>query len=240
MTLNGKKMHLLVIVIVILFGISLIIVTGKVMMFVPIGPGVPPSEYLPQLMISGNDAYSVCSEYKDQERTLYFTPVGERENENYRQFPPLSPFSSYRLFRDENTNTTLIISVWYFNSQADFRAAQQNLLAFLKENGTVNSSDLEIGNKSTICGATGNTPRDSRFNSPNTIRVTSFAGSDESGIFLTNSRPLIPTRDDYFIQYVGVINSTDLSGNTGEIKNLVAAVSLNQRYFLNGEVDELS
>ncbi|MFZ1128492.1 hypothetical protein [Methanoregula sp.] len=239
MTVTDKKLGFLTIAIIILLGILLIIATGKLFV-VPIGPGVPPPEYLPGLMTTGNNDYMVCSGDLNQNETVYFIPVGKTVNENYGQFPPLSRFSSYRLFLDTKTNNTLIISVWYFNSEADFGAAQQTLLTFLRQNGTARSSGLEINSTFSVCNDSMNSTQNQGSYDPKTLRVTSFAGSDESGIFLTNSRPLIPTRDDYFIQYIGVINSPDLSGNTGEIKNLIAAASLNQRYFLNGEIDELS
>ncbi|MDD1702347.1 MAG: hypothetical protein LUQ31_05145 [Methanoregula sp.] len=239
MTVTNRKLGILTLAIIIILGILLIIATGKLFV-VPIGPGVPPSEYLPGLMITGNNDYTVCSGDHNQNETVYFIPVGKIVNENYGQFPSLSRFSSHRLFLDNKTNNTLIISVWYFNNEADFVAAKQNLLTFLRQNGTARSFGLEINSTLSVCNDSMNSPKIQGSYNPKTLPVTAFADSDESGIFLTNSRPLIPTRDDYFIQYVGVINSTDGSGNNEEIKNLIAAASLNQRYFLNGEIDELT
>ena len=43
----------------------------------------------------------VCSGDLNQNETVYFIPVGKTVNENYGQFPPLSRFSSYRLFLEQ-------------------------------------------------------------------------------------------------------------------------------------------
>ncbi len=205
-----------------------------------VGPGVPPAQYLPRLLIPDSDIYSVnCSGHNDQQGAKQFTHLGMIIDENYGQFPPLSLDSSYGLFRSEKTNNTLIISVWYFNNEADFRTAQETLLAFLKLNGAVNTSDLGIDN-SNLCSSTGT--RNEALNpepaGPETIRTTSFISSSGSGVFLAINRPLISGRDDFFIQYIGVINSTNPSGNAAEIRDLV---TLNNRpYNLKGMIDGLT
>ncbi|PKL58902.1 MAG: hypothetical protein CVV34_00540, partial [Methanomicrobiales archaeon HGW-Methanomicrobiales-5] len=85
---------------------------------------------------------------------------------------------------------------------------------------------------------TGNTTLKPESAGPKTIRATSFTNSSDSGIFLTISRPLISGRDDFFIQYIGVINSTNPSGNAADIRDLV---TLNNRpYNLKGMIDGLT
>lgn len=239
MTVKDKKLSLLTLAIIILLGIVFLIATGKLFV-VPIGPGVPPLEYLPGLMITGNDNYTVCSGGINYNETAYFIPEGKTVNENYGQFPLLSGFSSYRLFQDQKSNTTLIISVWYFNSEADFVTAQQTLRNFLRQNGTIRSVGLETDRNSRVCNAPVNSTLNQGTYAEKILNVTSYEGSAGSGIILTNSRPLMPSRDDYFIQYIGVIDTTDRPGNAEEIRNLIAAASLNQRYFLNGDINELS
>ena len=132
MTSSGKKINLLAILILILCGILLILTVKSLM----VGPGVPPAQYLPRLLIPESDIYSVnCSGHNDQQGAKHFTQMGMIRDENYGQFPPLSLYSSYGLFRSDKTNNSMIISVWYFNNEADFRTAQQSLLVFLKQNG---------------------------------------------------------------------------------------------------------
>jgi hypothetical protein len=215
----------------------LLILTAKSLM---IGPGVPPAQYLPRLLIPESDIYSVnCSDHNDQQGVKHFTQVGIVRDENYGQFPPLSLYSSYGLFRSEKTNNTLVISVWYFNKEAEFRTAQQSLLAFLKQNGAVDTYDLETDNPdvclSTDTGSDAVTPGS---RGAETIRSTWFTNSSGPGVFLAISRPLISGRDDFFIQYIGEVNSTNPSGNEAEIRDLV---TLNNRpYNLKGIIHELT
>lgn len=236
MTLSEKKLNVIVIVIVILCGFLLIVAAKSLM----VGPGVPPAKYLPRLLIPESDIYSVnCSDNNDPQGAKHFTQVGPVRDGNFGQFPPLSLYSSYGLFRSEKTNNTLIVSVWYFNSESDFLTAQQSLLDFLKQEGTVDTTDLEIDNP-TLCSSsgTGNDALNPEYSGQKTIRTTSFISGSGSGVFLAINRPLISSRDDFFIQYVGVINSTNPLGNTAEIRDLV---NLNNRpYHLKGTINRLT
>jgi hypothetical protein len=234
MTLSGKKINLFAVALVILLGIVFIIAAKSVM----IGPGVPPAKYLPRLLIPEGDIYSAdCSGPGDM-GMKYFSQTGTVHDENYGQFPTLTPYSSYGLFRSEKTNNTMVISVWYFDSEADFRTAQHNMLAFLEQNGTDGEYDLETGSPTMCTGTgTGNSTPNQLQENPKTVRTTKFTGNFGSGVFLAISRPLMPGRDDFFIEYAGTVNSTNPSGDASEVRDLVA---LNNRpYNLKGTIEEL-
>jgi len=234
MNLSRNRIGIIIGVIFLVIGIFLIA------QFVKIGPGVPPAQYLPRLLIPEGDISSMnCSGYAGSSGTKYFTRLGQIRDDNPQHFPHLSDYSSYRMYRSERTNATVMIAVWYFSSDADFSVAKKKLSGYLQQNGTVASRELVLENSvgDTCSGLT----KDSGTSGPSrvtAIQVTSFSGTSGSGVFFTSSRPLISSRDDFFIQYYGTAGDSNKPGDTAEIVDLI---NLNERpYHLKGKIGPLA
>lgn len=72
---------------------------------------------------------------------------------------------------------------------------------------------------------------------PYSFNVTGYKSPETSGYFLVYEKPFLKGRDDYFVVYYGVSNTTNLTKEATELKKLIAE----SYYMSNGEgkVDSL-
>jgi hypothetical protein len=223
--------------------IVLILVIGGIFLginFLKVGPGVPPPQYLPHLLIPEGDlAPGNCFGQAETRGSIHFVRLGQISDENPALFPALSRHSSYVTYQSGTTNATMIIAAWYFDNERDFSRAQKDLLAYLTAHGTTGTREiiLEYPGQCSTSG-TGNETKIPGLEKSRTIRGTTYSGKTGSGIFLSVSRPLMNERDDFFIQYYGTADPQGLYGNFSEIFDLV---TMNERpYSRTGDIRPLS
>ncbi len=230
----SNRIKIVIILILVIGGIFLVINCLK------IGPGVPPPQYLPRLLIpEGDIATENCSGQADTSKSIHFVRLGRISDESTALFPALSRYSSYATYQSGTTNATMIIAAWYFDNERDYSQAQKDLLEFLTANGTTDAREiiLEYPNKCRDSG-TRNETKIPGLGKSRTIRGTTYSGKTGSGIFLAVSRPLMNERDDFFIQYYGTADPQGLFKNSSEIFDMI---SMNERpYSLTGDIQPLS
>ncbi len=229
-----SRMKIVIVLILIILGILFVISSLK------IGPGVPPPQYLPRLLIpEGDVSVQNCSQTNDTISTIRFVRRGRISDENSALFPALSRYSSHALYQSVTTNATMIIAVWYFDNEREYSQAQEDLLTYLATEGTTNSAEILV-DYPVLCEGNSASGETKILGSGNKqrIRGTWYSGHFGSGIFLAISRPLMSERDDFFIQYYGMTEPYRQGNNSSEISDLIA---LNERpYSLKGTIGPLS
>jgi hypothetical protein len=230
----SNRIKIVIVLILVIGGIFLVINCLK------IGPGVPPPQYLPRLLIpEGDIAAGNCSGQTDTPGPIHFVRLGRISDENPALFPALSRYSSYATYQSGTTNATMIIAAWYFDNERDYAQAQKDLLAYLTANGTTDAIEINLEYPDT-CNDSGtrNETKIPGLEKSRTIRGTTYSGKTGSGIFLAVSHPLMSERDDFFIQYYGTADPQGLSRNTSEIFDLIM---MNERpYSRTGDTRPLS
>ncbi|WP_269851429.1 hypothetical protein [Methanosarcina horonobensis] len=155
-----------------------------------IGPGLPPSEGMPEWYIpetwKGNIQSCTSS------------------------FPEISPYCNAG-----NYSGRKYINVWYFDDESEFLKGEDTLYRYLEENGNVFQEELNISAElqeeierrevENFCNIT-------------SFNVTGYESPETSGYFLVYERPFLETREDYFIVYYGIMGLTNLTEETPELK----------------------
>jgi hypothetical protein len=174
--------------------IFFLIAVWFVLDFVKIGPGLPPPESMPKWYIPG------AWQGNAEKCTL--------------AFPEISPYCKVGKYPGGR-----FINVWYFDDESKFLNGEESLYRYLEENGSVLNQKLnisaelheEIGRREVE-----NSPNITSFNS------AGYESSKTSGYFLVYKRPFLEGREDYFIAYYGIMETTNLTEETPELKKLIA------------------
>jgi len=201
------KIALLVFLIIALLGVWLIFDV------IPIGPGLPPSEGMPGWYIPG------AWQGNEQGCTSLF--------------PKISPYCNAGNYSQEE-----LINVWYFNDESEFLKGEDTLYRYLEENGNVFYQELNVSEELQEVIERRETENVwGPIYSHHSFNATGYKSPETSGYFLVYEKPFLKGRDDYFIVYYGVRNTTNLTKEAPKLKKLIAE----SYYMANGEgkVDSL-
>lgn len=131
-------------------------------------------------------------------------------------FPEISPYSKYRNFSGEK-----LIIVWYFADESELLKGEDTLYRYLDENGNVSQQELNI--------RTG-FQEETKIIETNNFNATRFESQETSGYFLVYEKPFLEAREDYFIVYYGIRETTNLTKETPALKELIA-----KSYYMGNE-----
>jgi hypothetical protein len=185
-----------------IFFIIALIGIWLVLDFIKIGPGLPPSESMPKWYIPG------AWQGNAEKCTL--------------TFPEISPYCKVGKYPGGR-----FINVWYFDDESKFLKGEATLYRYLEENGNVFHLELNISaelQEEIARREVENSPNITSFNS------TGYESSKTSGYFLVYKRPFLEGREDYFIAYYGIMETTNLTEETPELKKLIA-----ESYYMSNE-----
>ncbi|KGK98505.1 hypothetical protein LI82_12490 [Methanococcoides methylutens] len=166
--------------------------------FITIGPGLPPSEAMPDWYVpkSITDSKQECTPF----------------------FPKISKYCSYGNY----TRRTMLV-VWYFDDDKKFLQSENELNEYLSERGKVSTVQLdiseEIGEEIKRLESK-NTWRPTL--GPKRFDATKYESEITSGYFLVYKKPFLESREDQFIVYYGTKGSVNLSEQTPALKKLIA------------------
>lgn len=194
----------------------LIIIVGGIWFildFIAIGPGLPPSEAMPDWYVPKS--------------------ITDNKQECTLLFPKISQFCSYG-----NYTRRTMLAVWYFDDDKKFLQSENELTQYLEEHGQVSTVQLDINEeideevkRLESKNAWRPTFGQKKFD------AAKYDSEITSGYFLVYKKPFLESRNDYFIVYYGTRGSVNLSEQTPVLKKLIA-----KTYYManeNGTVEGL-
>jgi hypothetical protein len=178
--------------------------------FLSIGPGLPPSEGMPE---------------------WYFPDSVHTNNTYLAYFPDISEYAASGVH-----SSHIMMCVWYFDDRETFLEASGGLSEYLAESGTVGVTELDIADElnKTIEARESKKYWKPTFG-PKTFNATVYENGTTSGYFLVYSKPFLESRDDYFIVYYGTKNNGSLPEQEQQLEELIA----DSYYNSEGEVTGL-
>ena len=208
--------------------------------FVMIGPGLPKDQNFAATMVSPQSMiFQNCSDGdKIFEKGSEFC-IEQVSLEHYPQFHELTPMTSFVIFRNMNTSGKRVAAFWQFTSKGDFAIAERQLCKFLQGSGGVSIADLDLNHhKIAIRHYHQNYPEKRIDQIPNQITGTAFTGKETAGYFFVVNQPISKTRDDFFIEYIGLVGDTNLTANSSDLEYLIAMQG-DMYYLFNGNIQPL-
>lgn len=229
---KGKRIPPIVIVITLVICVLIVIFLRSII----IGPGIPPNADLSYLALQEGNPIRGCSLQINQSEMTHDFCIENLQTDNFPQFHELSPTSRYAIVKNAGSDNELVIAIWYFNQKKNFVSEEGQLLKYLKDTGNVSLTELEIPEEPQAIA--GKNSSENRYTIPRTLRGIAYSGNVTAGYFFVARQPVSPDREDYFIEYYGLINSTNLSSGTSSIKKLLIANS--DSFIFSGNVGPIS
>jgi hypothetical protein len=173
------------------------------------GPGLPGPDGLPYMLIPESPEFERINEYQ--------YPAQPPDGTHPPLFPGLSPYSCPGYFVKLGDDEFILVQVWYFNDYKKFNAMQGLLLKYLEANGKTDTRLLNLTIQrpdwNSTCEAAANASLRVQCYGPalkplKQFPVTWFSNHSTAGYFFAAEHPIISSREDYFIVYYGIFNST--------------------------------
>ncbi len=239
MTATIEKVKiLLMIVFLILAGI--IIASLVFLLTSPIGPGLPPDQDFSATLVSPQSiTIQNCSVTGRHHPIQPDLCVEEVMHGHYPGFPELTPMTSYLVFSHAGSSGKRVAVFWYFNRKDDFDTARDRLLEYLKRNGRISAAELDpagvaLGFRNTSQDHAGSPARTMLQKIPGTV----FTGNNTAGYFFVVNQPISASREDFFIEYFGLIGDTDLETGSADLKDLIVTAG-DSYYLFSGKTSPL-
>jgi len=207
------------IIIVVVFVMGIVVLFG-----LRIGPGLPPPDGLPYMLIPTDPpGFNTFASYQ--------LPQGVHRP----AFPGLrvlSPYSAAGYFAKPGHDELIVVKVWYFEDYRNFTEMQGELRKYLEMTGNNDTRQLNLTMQRSVWNSTcerivNATLRDQCYGPAlhplQQFRVNVFSDNTTAGYFFVSERPIISYRDDYFILYYGIFNSTHPTENLETLNELMEA-----------------
>ena len=195
-----------ILIIGLLLVFSIVVGVWLILDFITIGPGLPPSESMPDWYVpeSITDSKQECA------------PL----------FPKISKYCSHG-----NYTRRTMLAVWYFDDDKKFLQSEDELTQYLEKHGQISTVELDISKEidEEIRRLESGNGWQSTLGQKN-FNVTKYENEITSGYFLVYKRPFLESRDDYFIVYYGTRGSVNLSEQTPVLKRLIS-----RSYYMSNE-----
>lgn len=216
----------------IIFMIAVVLSTFIIIAFLlllvlhPVGPGLPPDQDFAAVMVSSqSSSIPNCSVTDRNTELMPELCVMESVHENYPAFPELTPMTGHVIFCNTESFEQRVAVFWYFNREEDFEAAKNQLVGYLHESGSIAVVELELDlgpeNYDGLNTGQGNS-EPVRHSIPQKITGSSYVGNSTAGYFFIVNRPISKTREDYFIEYIGLVGNTNLTDGSADLKKIIA------------------
>jgi hypothetical protein len=216
-------------------GIFLILV---ICLGIIIGPGLPPNHNFAATMVSSQSMmFQNCSAAEKNPEMHPEFCVEQVFLEYYPPFRELTPMASYVVFRNMNTSGQRVAAFWNFNSKDDFDTARGQLRKYLQDHGRVSVATLALDNEKLAIRNIHPEYPEKKINSiPQQITGSSFIGKDTAGYFFVINQPVSKSREDFFIEYVGLVGDTNLTAGSTDLEYLIAMQGDSYYLFNEGTV----
>lgn len=129
-----------------------------------------------------------------------------------RTFPDISLYSRYENYTLSGSADRYQIAVWYFPDDTAFNNGRQILNEYLESHGTLSPYEFCFSQQ-----------EDSeRIRISGNISCTKYESTDSSGFFLLIDRPLLSSREDRIVLYLGTDSPKIRSGQIPVFERLIA------------------
>lgn len=196
----------------------------------PIGPGLPEHMDFSGAVI-GNAGHR-CDSTDHALQGEQDLCISMRNSGNYPEFPALTPTAGYAIFRQPEKNLTRVVAVWYFENSKDCTVSEELLLENLKNRGQVTNARIDLTHELQSWKYTG------RQSPLPILEGTAFESTDTAGYFFIVKNAVMPSRDDCFIEYFGLIDENNLSEGSGDLRKIIALEG-NPWYLFTGQTGPL-